>query len=93
MAERIAVRLVVSGRVQGVGFRAFVQRAATSAGVGGWCRNRWDETVEVQLSGAPDRVEQVIEACRVGPRWAAVDAVEVERGVGDPLVSSFTIRD
>ena len=92
MAQRAAVQLVVRGRVQGVGFRWFVAVAAERLGVGGWCRNRADDTVEVLLCGDAAAVEQVVDACRVGPRWADVEDVEVDRDVADPHLGSFNIR-
>ncbi len=70
-------RLVVHGVVQGVGFRAWVWRAAQQRGVAGRARNRPDGTVEVVLEGEPDAVESIIRACREGPRGAVVTEVEV----------------
>lgn len=70
-------RVVVSGRVQGVGFRAAVERAARSRGVAGWVRNRPDGTVEAVLEGEEDAVSALLRVCREGPRLAAVAHVEV----------------
>ena len=64
------------GRVQGVGFRVFVARAAQSRGVGGWVRNCWNGTVEVVLEGEREAVESVVRRCREGPRGASVTQVE-----------------
>ena len=69
-------RLIVHGRVHGVGFRVFVARAAQARGVTGWVRNRPDGTVEVVLEGQPEPVESVVELCREGPRAADVTSVE-----------------
>ncbi|HVN62033.1 MAG TPA: acylphosphatase [Gaiellaceae bacterium] len=74
---RIRRRLVVHGVVQGVGFRAWVWRAAVQRGVAGSARNRLDGTVEVVLEGEPDAVEAVVRACREGPRGAVVTEVEL----------------
>ncbi len=71
MAE-IAVRVVVEGRVQGVGYRAFAVHEAQLRGLRGWVRNRRDGTVEALLIGAPEAVDAAIEACRRGPRSAHV---------------------
>jgi acylphosphatase len=69
-------RVIVHGRVHGIGFRIAVARAAHSRGVAGWVRNRTDGTVEAVLEGAADEVESVLAFCRVGPRGAAVTHVE-----------------
>jgi acylphosphatase len=70
-------RLVVHGVVQGVGFRAWVWRAASQRGVAGRARNRPDGTVEVVLEGEPEAVEAIVRASREGPRGAVVIEVEV----------------
>jgi len=71
----IARRLLVSGRVQGVGFRAFVAEAARRHAVCGWVRNLGDGRVEVQAEGEPAAVEALVAACASGPLLARVDAV------------------
>jgi acylphosphatase len=70
-------RVLVSGRVQGVGFRQHCAAVARGAGVAGWVRNRRDGRVEVVLEGPADRVAQVVSWCRRGPTLAEVEAVEV----------------
>jgi acylphosphatase len=70
-------RLIVHGRVQGVGFRWAIARAAESRGVSGWAANRADGTVEAVLEGKPDAVESVVRLSREGPRGAQVDRVDV----------------
>jgi acylphosphatase len=75
--------VVVRGRVQGVGYRAFVEHAAQ--GLEGWVRNRRDGTVEAVFAGSAEAVAAAIEACRRGPRSARVEAVEVEEGRPDLL--------
>ena len=72
----IARRVVISGRVQGVGFRAYVEYAALRHGVHGWVRNRRDGSVEAVFSGAPEAVAAVIAACRHGPGGSRVEAVD-----------------
>ena len=69
-------RLVVHGVVQGVGFRAWVWRAAQQRGISGSARNRFDGTVEIVLEGEPEGVDAVVRACREGPRSAVVTEVE-----------------
>ena len=75
---RMARRLVISGRVQGVGFRYFTQDAAAREGVTGWVRNLTDGRVEAYLEGESDSVTRVERAIRQGPRGARVDHVEVD---------------
>ena len=71
-----AVRVVVKGRVQGVFFRDWTVETARSLGLAGWVRNRRDGTVEVLLSGDPDRVDEMVSRrIPVGPPAAAVTAV------------------
>jgi len=68
----------VTGRVQGVFFRAWTAEQAERLGVGGWVRNCPDGSVEAHLEGDAAAVEQIIGAMRRGPRGARVDRVEVE---------------
>jgi acylphosphatase len=84
-------RLIVHGRVHGVGFRVSVARAAQLRGVAGWSRNRPDGTVEVVLEGDEDAVESVVRFCRDGPRAAAVTQVEVTNEEPEGL-GTFEIR-
>jgi acylphosphatase len=74
---RIRRRVVVSGRVQGVGFRAATRFKAEGCGVAGWVRNRPDGSVEAAFEGDPEAVELLIGFCRAGPRLARVERVEV----------------
>jgi len=71
-----AFRLSISGRVQGVGFRAFVMRHARHRGLRGWVRNRSAGSVEALLIGDEIAVAAVIEECGRGPVSARVDRVE-----------------
>jgi acylphosphatase len=68
---------VISGRVQGVFFRAETRDRAASLSLGGWVRNNPDGTVEAVFEGERDRVESMVEWCRRGPAHAQVEAVEV----------------
>lgn len=77
MATTRTIRLRIEGRVQGVGFRVFVERTAVALGLAGWVRNRRDGGVEAVVSGTPAAVEQMIERCHVGPPGSRVDRVEV----------------
>jgi acylphosphatase len=75
-------RLVISGRVQGVGYRAWMMEQAAALGIDGWVRNRADGAVEALISGTADAVEELARACRRGPRLAQVDAIVEE--IADP---------
>ena len=70
-------RVVVHGRVQGVGFRYSLARTAQSRGVAGWARNRADGTLEAVFEGEPEAVESLVRFCHEGPRGAEVERVEV----------------
>lgn len=72
------VRLTIRGRVQGIGYRAFVEDGAVARGLKGWVRNRHDGSVEALIAGKSNEVDAMIAACRQGPRSARVDAVEIE---------------
>jgi acylphosphatase len=74
---RVARRFVISGRVQGVGFRWFVQNAAIREGVTGWVTNRDDGRVEVFVEGDHESVTRVERAVRSGPPGARIDDVSV----------------
>ena len=69
--------VVVTGRVQGVFFRAEARDRARSLGLGGWVRNNGDGTVEAVFEGDEERVESMVEWCRRGPPHAEVENVQV----------------
>ncbi len=73
-----AIRLVIRGRVQGVGYRAWLERQARAARLGGWVRNRRDGSVEALIAGPEDEVDALAERARTGPPLAAVAAVLIE---------------
>jgi len=66
------VRVIVSGRVQGVWYRAWTQKTAEGLGLSGWVRNCSDGAVEAVFSGAVDKVDQMVRLCRTGPMLARV---------------------
>jgi len=76
-AERRAVRVVVSGRVQGVWFRAWTVEQARSRNLDGWVRNRADGTVEAMFAGDPLDVDAMLDACWKGPDAALVTDIKV----------------
>lgn len=79
------VRVLVSGRVQGVFFRARCARLARDAGLGGFVRNRPDGRVEAAFEGPAEAVDRLVDWCRGGPDPARVDHVEIlaEQPLGD----------
>jgi acylphosphatase len=76
---------VFRGRVQGVGYRAFVEDEATRRGLGGWVRNRRDGTVEALFAADAATVVDMVAACRQGPLGARVDAVYQREGRAEEL--------
>lgn len=72
-----SVRVVIGGRVQGVGYRAWTVKTATHLGVLGWVRNLSDGNVEAVFAGDQDRVMQMVEACKEGPPSSRVESIDV----------------
>jgi acylphosphatase len=72
--------VVIRGRVQGVGFRAWTEYTALEQGLEGWVRNRRDGAVEAVFAGPPEAVAEMIESCRQGPPGAHVHAVDQRDG-------------
>jgi acylphosphatase len=72
----VIFRVVIRGRVQGVGYRGWTEDTAIAQGVEGWVRNRRDGSVEAVFAGAEEIVLAMIEMCREGPSGARVDAVD-----------------
>jgi acylphosphatase len=91
MTERVRVRALVRGRVQGVGFRYSARMKAEKLGVAGFARNTPDGDVELEVEGVPGAVEDFLAWSRRGPIGARVDALDAEDipAVGD---EDFTIR-
>jgi len=88
----LARRFIVRGRVQGVGFRWFVEREAHILGISGWVRNNHDGGVEVLAQGTRDQLSGLHSRLREGPRAARVDAVEVSDASPVVDLSSFRIE-
>jgi acylphosphatase len=86
----IARRAVVSGSVQGVGFRFFAQRAAREARVTGWVRNRADGTVETVVEGEAEGVDRYLERLRSGPAGGRITSLVLEERLVEGY-SSFEI--
>ena len=88
----VARRFLISGRVQGVGFRFFVEARATTEGVHGWVRNLPDGRVEAVLEGDEASVDRVEAALWRGPSGAVVDDVTAEATVPSGRATGFSIR-
>ena len=91
MADDTRAHVFVSGKVQGVYYRANTRDTAEEHGVGGWVRNLRDGRVEAVFEGPEDAVESMVEWCHDGSPAARVEGVEVE--YGDPEgVEGFEVR-
>ena len=81
----VIFQVVIRGRVQGVGFRAWTEMLAVQRGVEGWVRNRRDGSVEALFSGSEEVVLATIELCRDGPPHARVEAIDQREGSAEDL--------
>lgn len=86
------VLVVVTGRVQGVGYRDWTQAVARQLGLSGWVRNRVDDSVEAVFAGEAATVDRMVAACRRGPSLARVDTVEVLPAEAADIPDGFTRR-
>lgn len=84
------VQVLISGRVQGVWYRAWTEETARGLGLAGWVRNRRDGFVEAVFSGPPDAVAAMLSRCAEGPPKALVTAVEVV-AEGLPTPEGFSV--
>ena len=85
------VHIVVSGRVQGVGYRASACDKAKSLGITGWVRNLPEGTVEILAEGDEPSIAAFINWCRNGPRWARIDDVQVSDEVSKEDSSGYSV--
>jgi acylphosphatase len=86
-AARIVRHVIIKGRVQGVGFRYWVEQEALLRGLEGFVRNRRDGSVEAAFLGSENVVAAMLEACRRGPPGAWITAIEEGGGGADVLAS------
>ena len=92
MAEgRIARKVRVTGRVQGVYFRGWTQSEARRLGLGGWVRNEHDGTVAALIAGPPEAVEEMLRLMHRGPLDARVDRVEVAEADAADAPTGFSV--
>ncbi|WP_428375164.1 acylphosphatase [Lichenicoccus sp.] len=92
MADRVARRWLISGRVQGVGYRAWMQARALEAGLEGWVRNLEDGRVEALVCGAAASLAGLRRTCLSGPGPARVDGIEDHAAEPVPQGSGFGTR-
>jgi acylphosphatase len=85
------VHVIVAGRVQGVGYRAWVAQEAETRRLSGWVRNRHHGSVEAMFSGEAIAVDTMIAACEVGPRMAWIENVTVADSLADGDLRGFRI--
>jgi acylphosphatase len=89
---RVARRFVISGRVQGVGFRFFTERLASGEGLHGWVRNLPDGCVEISAEGDVDALDRFEHRVRSGPPGARVEGVDVEGTAPTGRDAGFSTR-
>lgn len=89
MADLVRATMRIRGVVQGVGYRYFVRRTATALGVWGYVRNHFDGSVEVVAEGERSVLEALADQLRLGPRFAAVESVDVEWGQAEGGFNGF----
>jgi acylphosphatase len=77
--------VLIHGRVQGIGYRAWTEDTARDLGLQGWVRNRRDGAVEAVFAGSGEDVAKMIEACRQGPYGAHVTGIDQRPGTSDDL--------
>lgn len=92
MSRKLARRYIVRGRVQGVGYRAFVQHTALPLGVVGWAQNLEDGSVEVYAAGTGEQLSQLEDSLWKGPNWSEVRGVNSREDIVDSSVHGFRIR-
>lgn len=86
------VHIIVRGLVQGVGFRMFVHREASSRSLAGWTRNLPDGTVEIEAQGNAGMVDELVKQSRIGPSRSQVNSIAVREIATDNAENDFSIR-
>lgn len=90
--EHVRLHLWVTGRVQGVGFRAFVQQTAMLIGVAGWVRNVGADTVETLAEGEREKIERFAQAVKRGPRLSLVEHAREEWETATGEFTTFEVK-
>ena len=88
----LQLQIVVSGKVQGVGYRYFAQMKAVQFRITGWAKNRSDGTVEMVITGTKENLDLFIEEIRRGNPFSTVDQIEIHEVQRTEKYSSFTIK-
>ena len=92
-ANLVRKHIVVTGLVQGVGFRYFTVTQARRLGVQGWVRNCRDGSVELEAQGSSDAVQALVEQLAIGPRWSEASHVAVQdMPIIDETARAFGVR-
>lgn len=93
MSQEQRLQALISGEVQGVGYRAYARRHAQKLGLSGWVRNRSDGTVELEAQGPASHLEDLVAALRRGPSYSRVRDVAVQwLEPFAPADGGFTVR-
>ena len=91
-SDLVAAEILVSGDVQGVGYRFFTQRVAEELKLSGWVRNLYDGRVQVEVEGPREKVEELLARLRVGPRLSSVTDVAVTWKAASGSMRGFTVK-
>jgi acylphosphatase len=86
------VHVIISGRVQGVWFRAYTKQKAVQLGLTGWVRNTLDGNVEAVFEGEENLIQEMLDWCHHGPPSAEVEKVEVEKQTPSNDFDQFSIK-
>lgn len=86
------VHIIVTGRVQGVFYRASTQDKALQLNLVGWVRNTSEGNVEIEAQGSSDKISEFVKWCNKGPQFAKVDGIEVQQLVVSIELDDFEIR-
>ncbi len=92
MTDNIQIKLVITGRVQGVFFRAETKKTADRLGINGYVKNLSDGSVEAVIKGDPASVSQMIEWCQKGPAISKVQSVKTEEISSVSNFNTFDVR-
>jgi acylphosphatase len=83
--RHVVRHVMIRGRVQRIGYRAWTEYTALEQGLEGWVRNRSDGAVEAVFAGPAEAVDEMIDACRHGPPGAHVDTIDQRDGTANDL--------
>jgi len=86
-----AIRIFISGRVQGVCFRAFIREHAQNLGLTGWVKNLDDGRVEAIIEGSEKNVNKLLESCKKGPAYSRIKDIEIEK-IKEEGFDGFVVR-